>query len=349
MTDQTHETITLYFKEGSSDKVYQASLEQSGEGWVVNFAYGRRGTTLQTGTKTQSPVDYAKAKKTYDKLIAEKTGKGYKPGEGGTQHTTADSRDTGIRVQLLNPIEETEAMALIYDDAWWAQPKKDGERRPIRKTGEEVIGINRKGQTVGLPQPIIDSARATRFDYLTDNEVIGDDLFAFDLPEVKGKDLRGVSYATRLRALESLGFSGAITVVPTARTTEEKLAMYNELKAAGAEGIVFKRHSAIVTAGRPNSGGDQRKFKFYNTASVVVTAINDKRSVAMAVVEGDKRVGVGNVTIPPNKDVPAVGSIVEVRYLYAYNGGSLYQPTFLQVRDDLDFDGCKMAQLKYVQ
>ena len=40
------EHITLYFKEGRSDKVYQASIEPKGDRkFVVNFAYGRRGQT----------------------------------------------------------------------------------------------------------------------------------------------------------------------------------------------------------------------------------------------------------------------------------------------------------------
>ena len=62
MTPPRAETITLYFREGSSDKVYQAAIEPKGELFVVNFAYGRRGSTLQTGVKTSSPVDYQTAK-----------------------------------------------------------------------------------------------------------------------------------------------------------------------------------------------------------------------------------------------------------------------------------------------
>ena len=46
----TMESITLYFREGSSDKVYSASIDPKDGGHVVNFAYGRRGSTLNTGT-----------------------------------------------------------------------------------------------------------------------------------------------------------------------------------------------------------------------------------------------------------------------------------------------------------
>jgi bifunctional non-homologous end joining protein LigD len=40
----------------------------------------------------------------------------------------------------------------------------------------------------------------------------------------------------------------------------------------------------------------------------------------------DGFVEIGNVTIPANVRIPAAGSLVEVRYLYAYPGGSQYQP-----------------------
>ena len=82
MTPPSAERITLYYRQGASDKVYQAALEPRGEGFVVHFAFGRRGSTLNTGTKTASPVDYEAAKRIYDKLVREKTAKGYTPGQG---------------------------------------------------------------------------------------------------------------------------------------------------------------------------------------------------------------------------------------------------------------------------
>jgi bifunctional non-homologous end joining protein LigD len=84
------ESITLYFKEGSSDKVYQTELVPSGEGWKVNFAFGRRGNSLQPGTKTTKPVTYEAAKRIYTKLISEKQAKGYSTGASGaplSKHT----------------------------------------------------------------------------------------------------------------------------------------------------------------------------------------------------------------------------------------------------------------------
>ncbi|MCE9610150.1 MAG: WGR domain-containing protein [Chthoniobacter sp.] len=79
------ESITLYFREGSSDKVYQASLEKEPGGrFLVNFAYGRRGSTMNTGTKTAQPVGMDDARTIYDRLVREKTANGYTPGPDGT-------------------------------------------------------------------------------------------------------------------------------------------------------------------------------------------------------------------------------------------------------------------------
>ena len=74
--------ISLYFKEGSSDKEYHAQMVKSGKGVVVNFQYGRVGNALQSGTKTPTPVSEEEADKIYTKLVKEKMGKGYQEAPG---------------------------------------------------------------------------------------------------------------------------------------------------------------------------------------------------------------------------------------------------------------------------
>ena len=80
------ENTTLYFKQGSSDKEYHAAIEPKDGGYIVTFAYGRRGTTLTTGIKTPTAASCDVAKSIYDKLIKEKTAKGYTTGETGTPY-----------------------------------------------------------------------------------------------------------------------------------------------------------------------------------------------------------------------------------------------------------------------
>jgi predicted DNA-binding WGR domain protein len=70
--------ISLYFREGASDKVYEVDLCRLGENrYTVNFRYGRRGAKLKEGTKTELPVPLAQAERVFDKLVGEKVKKGY--------------------------------------------------------------------------------------------------------------------------------------------------------------------------------------------------------------------------------------------------------------------------------
>jgi bifunctional non-homologous end joining protein LigD len=44
---ETTEQINLYHQDSRSDKVYQTQLDRVDGGYVVNFQFGRRGSTLQ--------------------------------------------------------------------------------------------------------------------------------------------------------------------------------------------------------------------------------------------------------------------------------------------------------------
>ncbi len=135
----------LYYAEGSSNKEYHAEILAVAGGNVVNFRYGRRGGTLTSGSKTTAPVDFTEAKRIYDKLIKEKTAKGYTPDVSGSayQSTAHAGLKSGFLPQLLNAISEHEAMGLITDNTWAAQQKMDGERRAAHAEKGTVIGMNR--------------------------------------------------------------------------------------------------------------------------------------------------------------------------------------------------------------
>jgi len=341
--------ISLFFKSGSSDKEYHAQLEPKGSGFVVNFQYGRRGSTLTAGTKTPSPVPIAKAEAIYDKLVQEKMAKGYTQGESGTPYvgTDKEERATGNTPQLLNPIEESEVEKYLADPAWGAQEKKDGKHVMIDRKEGKVVASNRKGLQIGIPETVVESLD---WDALLDGEMIGDVYHVFDL--LDGKHGKSGGYKLRhadLSALHELQFIGhCVKLVPLAVTEKEKRDLYSRLKKEGREGIVFKKLDAPYVPGRPNSGGNMLKFKFYATASCVVgPGRAGKRSIGLLLMKGGDMVSVGNCTVPANQPVPAEDSIVEIRYLYSYPDGSLYQPVLLGVRDDIDLDACSVKQLKY--
>ena len=355
-TTTTLQSASLHFREGNSDKVYHAAIEPKGEGFLVSFSYGRRGNTLNTGTKTTHPVSLAEATKVFDKLVASKLAKGYhysaaSAGESKPYRQTGDEgRDSGIRCQLLNAVDESELSRLLTNSTHCLQEKHDGRRLMVRKQGNTITGINRRGLVVAIPDAIREAVEHIPFDILIDGEAVGDTLHAFDLLEVKGHCMRTRRYIDRFTCLMMIIPPGldALRWVSTAVDPGDKLEIYEELRATNREGVVFKDMDAPYSPGRPNSGGPQLKFKFVESASFVVTGINAKRSVTLGLYDGDKLVPAGNVTIPPNHRIPEVGEVCDVKYLYCFKeSGSIYQPVYQGRRDDIPPSECVVEQIKF--
>jgi len=355
-TTNPHTSTSLHYREGSSDKVYHASIEARADGFIVTFAYGRRGNTLTTGTKTTEPVKLEQAQAIHKKLVASKLAKGYQitdeSGEAGVvyQQTGNEGCDSGIRCQLLNAVDESELARLLGDKQHCLQEKHDGRRLLVRKQGNEITGINRRGLVVALPDTIRHAVEELPVDVLIDGEAVGDVLHVFDLLEVKGNNLRERGYLNRYAGLLMLidPTHAVLRTVSTMVEPADKQAMFETFRQRGCEGVVFKDIDAPFSIGRPNSGGSQLKFKFVESASFVVTGRNAKRSVSLGLYDGDTLVPAGNVTIPPNHAVPAPDDVCEVQYLYGFReSGAIYQPVYQGPRTDIPASECTTDQLKY--
>ncbi len=373
-----YKSTTLFFKEGGSDKVYQASIEKRDAGYMVNFAFGRRGAALKAGTKTAAPVSLEAAIAIYDKLVQEKTAKGYSPGEDGTPFVGSElaGRASGIFCQLLSnaPLDLS---AYIENPEWGAMEKFDGDRRLVRVDSEtgQVEGINRRGLIVPLPEPLAQAAlRVGRHitasgKVVFDGELIGESLVVFDLAHGEGASLSETAadapesrplqdhpFETRYRALENaigrhLAENAAdqliLRLAPLALSTSEKDALAQDVKGRNGEGIVFRQRNAPYRSGRCDHA---LKVKFIETASVIAGPVNgSKRSVSMLVHDADgKLVPCGNVTVLPNFELPVQGAVLEVAYLYAYReSGKLYQPVYRGERNDITIEECTLSQFKY--
>jgi bifunctional non-homologous end joining protein LigD len=353
------EKVSLYFKDARSDKCYFAQLDAQADLFVVNFQYGPRGGTLIVGTKTKDPVEYAVAKKAYDKLVKEKTSKGYSTGEEGTAFVNSglEARVTGILPQLLNTMTEAEAQEKLRDSDWVVQEKYDGHRRMIQIIGGISTGINRRGLSLPLSVPLFETLEQIQFPLSTvlDGEQIGDVFVVFDILEKNGTNLRNRPFLERIAILyelrDMLKPSRELLFAPTAITESQKRELYSFLKdkANKREGAVFKRLGSPYVEGRPSTLGDQLKRKFTERATCIAGKGRvDKRSVSLFLLDEERELAsVGNVTIPANYAVPESGVLVEIEYLYAYSGGSLFQPQYKGVRDDIEFDDCTTEQLKY--
>lgn len=343
MTTQTPLNVALFYKEGSSDKEYRVALIQHDDGlWSTSGYNGRRGSALKEQKKTDGSVSYEVAKKAYDELLKKQLKKGYTEDVSGAIYQSLPGERTfsGFVPQLLNTIREESVLEnLLNDTVHIMQEKHDGERRPVLVENGVVSAMNKEGVISALPKNLVDDALLIGSDIRFDGEVIGERYVAFDLLEWQGENLREKPYKERFEKLkeifEPLHFSG-IEVTNSAQTPEEKQALFVELKARHAEGSVFKRADAAYAPGRPASGGSQMKHKFVEVCSVRVSARNNKRSVAVECWDNDSdtAIALGDITIPANHDIPEVGAIVNVRYLYKYDNGSLFQTTYLGARDD---------------
>jgi bifunctional non-homologous end joining protein LigD len=367
-------TVSLFFQEGNSDKLYNATLfEDDGGTFTVSCEWGRRGSSLQKGSKAVK-VTREKAEKVMASLVREKTNKGYeeiasdkKPasvappeGEGSGSRAKGVRKRVGIGAQLLNAIEVDAALVLIDDKDHVAQQKLDGNRVLVHVRSDGSFATNRSGQKTSIAEHILDGVSELPHGTIIDGEVVNVDgsvtYILFDVLQIGEEDVREHGYLARWQRLDEdlePGLSGPIRIIECARTPKEKRSLHDRLAAARAEGIVFKRKDAPYTSGRPASGGTQLKHKFVKSADVVIIE-NAGNAYRMQVRDGKKWLDVGKVfsgtTNESRKKIDKhLGNgeklVAEVRYLYATEDEQLFQPVFVRLRDDKEPTDCLRSQL----
>jgi bifunctional non-homologous end joining protein LigD len=365
--------VELFFQEGTSDKVYHATLVDDGDGkFSVLVEWGRRGAPLNKGSKAVK-VPREKAERELAKVINEKTKKGYQEitvdvvpasvappiGQGSGSRVSATGRKrTGQAAQLLNAVEE-DALEVLFDDASiLAQQKLDGTRI-LAHVGETVIVTNRSGQHSSAPPELLEVLADAPRGTVLDGELVSVDgsvtYWVFDLLQHGTADLRAKPYLDRYQELDALvdELRDPVRLVPTAATPKDKRALFAKLSDARAEGIVFKRRDAPYTPGRPASGGTQLKYKFVKTCDVVLTG-NAGNAYQMAVWDASRLREIGKVfagtTNATRKQIDELlvngeQPVAVVEYLYATDDDILFQPVFVQLRDDKEGEECTLGQL----
>ena len=354
------EKVELYFQQGSSDKVYHLQLENVQEQWTVQAQWGRRGAALQGDVKAIG-VTHQEAKRVYERILREKTGKGYQIAQATASGNAAIAvgsptrEHSGHVPELLTPIEEPEALELVPDATWWFQQKFDGRRLAVHKDHGKYSGINKLGQTIP-----IDSRFAESLDFvpaqsfLVDGEITDSDFHIWDLLRVNDTDLRVQPYEIRYAHLALFfgGVNDTLHVCETATAPDAKRAFVKAMHEANAEGFVCKNRNAVYAGGR---AGQHYKCKFVASASFLVgpkpgkRAADGARSIAVYLLDGDTQRFMGTGGVPGRYPLPSDGQIVEVRYLYCHPGpeGKLIQAKYFgKVRDDVGRAECSIDQLK---
>lgn len=128
--------VNLSFAKGNSDKVYEVDLCEVGVGqFVVNFRYGRRGSSLRDGTKTPAPVDRANAEKIFDDLVASKTKKGYSE-SGSAASPSIPATAKSVSEPNASSMSDPVALAILNRIAKGPEPSNWKLSRAVWRAGE---------------------------------------------------------------------------------------------------------------------------------------------------------------------------------------------------------------------
>ncbi len=126
---------SLAYREGTSDKVYEVDLCEVTSGkYVVNFRYGRRGSTLKEGSKTSAGVDLAKAEAVFADLVGSKVKKGYARDDGAPRETK--KRGAGGRREVDPEARKAAILSRLADAAAGRGSTRWPVERAIWRAGE---------------------------------------------------------------------------------------------------------------------------------------------------------------------------------------------------------------------
>lgn len=348
---------SLYYSDlhmgGNSDKEYHVQIEPKGSGYVVNFQFGRRGGTLNDGTKTPLPLTLEDAERVFDRLVAEKETKGYLPNAtsapaAGVVRSDNAAQRTPFHVELLAEVNREHAETLVRDPKYIMQLKVDGHRCQIQKTSSGVAAYNKKGGIRALPNEVAaeaDELAAKTFHM--DGELISNSYVAFDLLELNGVNLTKLPYRERFESLvklvDRIGHN-FISSVPSWNTVGRKQWALADCFNNHSEGVCFKLANAPYRAAQ---SGQQFKFKFIKSATVKVTrvGVKSKNNARISMLRGKTWIEVGGVSLNGKGNVK-VGDYLEVLFLYATASHQLFQGRMKELRVDADDSDCRIDQLK---
>jgi len=368
-------SVHLECRTGGSSKEYRMTLDEAGAGlYDVNALWGRIGSNLTLTCKANG-VTREKAEKKFAAILKDKLNESppyleVAPKEDGQGAATAGRqvapgivRAVIARVlpQLCGSITaESELEEYFLKDSYVMEEKFNGKRKQVIKAGQKLSITNKQGQTTGvgmLPRTQAEFLKVP-FDFTvdTEDEPVGGGCVLLDILALRDQPVDGKSLKARRAILETCyakaGFNPKIVrIAEQVRGQKTKREFLARLRQAKAEGAIFKNEDAVYIPGEAGRSV-WFKYKFQSTASCLVAEVlvGGKRSIALALLDGRQRVGVGKCAIPANKEVPAKDAVVEIRYLYAEHGSNkLNQPFYLGPRDDVRLDECRLSQLQYKQ
>ena len=256
-------------------------------------------------------------------------------------------------VQLAESTDDPEIF--IADKNWAIEQKFDGTRAIVEVNDGQVRAFNRQGALrTHWPTAVTKTLSSLPGKWVFDGELLGSTFHTFDLLELPGQgSIADQPWEARRMMLDKL-FASANNLPANLSTTIwnadpiQKQAFYDRCVAEAVEGVMFKRLDAPYRGQRtPN----WLKHKFQKSCEAVVMELNRKgkdEAITLGLFANGNLVEVAGCRLLPKfKQKVAVGTVVEVRYLYATADHRLYQPCMLAVRTDKPAIDCTIDQLIY--
>jgi ATP-dependent DNA ligase len=242
------------------------------------------------------------------------------------------------------------SFAMMNSQFWVMEPKYDGIRALAHIDNGRVDWRNRNDEPLTKPVP----TRATNIlsslpgQLILDGEVVdGKDgkYVIFDLPYFGGDLTRSHMKNRRAILTEVAGIINSPSI-PLARQERIGSTMDIEGRSNGWEGLIYRHELGIYLPGKRSK--DLLKLKFTKDIDCVVSEVgrDGKRNAVLALRDGNRFVEIGQCSLlgkVANEDLK-IGSVLEVRYLYAHKG-RLVQPRMLRERHDKDPLDCTIDQL----
>lgn len=248
---------------------------------------------------------------------------------------------------LERPPEE-----LLKHPAWGISQKLDGKRILVLTDAKEFKVFNRKGKLIPNPFNIETTHDLWRIGagYLLDGECIDGDYYVFDAP-VGVTDELLTGYADRYDGLKNLIEilePQRIRIIPYVLSISDKISFYNRLKLGNVEGVMFRHVANQYRFGYRSD--TLLKDKFWKSLDAIIFNINrhGKGAVSLALLENGNPIDIGACAVPSwAASGMRVGTVCEIKYLYASDGRRLYQPILIRIRDDKTPDECDISQLQF--
>jgi bifunctional non-homologous end joining protein LigD len=256
-----------------------------------------------------------------------------------------------IKSELLTEITEQQATMFVDNDNFGCEEKHNGERRTIVKNADGSISdFNREGERgkgFSSHPYLVNALKAHPLPtFQIDVEYEMGVLVILDVHFLGGLDFRTQEYSKRKEAagIAFNGFNQHIKVCKTITGKAAKAAFVEEMRSKDAEGVVFKKLTAVW---RPGRSEQHFKLKFWKSLDCVVMAPSPKGHNSVEVGVYNKQGKLHRICGVSLNGKPSVkiGDVLEIDYLYGTEKLEVVQPNLARVRSDKKPHQCTIDQI----